>query len=305
MRRRGTNMARSNTNYPGYDTGGASYWVKRSLIYIVVLAGALWMVLPIWWVITTSLSEAPVASDIVFYPRNFTLDNFLKLWELRDRIPIFNWFFNSVVVGLAVTGFNLIFDSLAGYSLAKIEFIGRDKIFLLFIATMMIPGMITLIPMYLLIAEFGLLNTHAGLMLPFIAKPFGIFVFRQYFKGLPSSLGDAALIDGCNKLQVFYKIYLPMAKPAVASVGIIVFMGFWNNFTWPFILMSDTEMYTLPAALYTAQTNYFTDWGMLMAITLILVLPLLLLFIALQKYFIRGMTMTGVKGCPIPFAQMS
>ncbi|RDZ51028.1 hypothetical protein C5C07_15510 [Haloferax sp. Atlit-4N] len=289
-------MARSNTNYPGYDTSGASYLIKRSLIYALVLAGALWMLLPIWWVITTSFSEAPVASDIVFLPRNFTLDNFLNLWELRDRIPVINWFINSVVVGLAVTGFNLIFDSLAGYSLAKIKFIGRDKIFLLFIATMMIPGMITLIPMYLLIAEFGLLNTHVGLMLPFIAKPFGIFVFRQYFKGLPSSLGEAALIDGCNKLQVFYKIYLPMAKPAVASVGIIVFMGFWNNFTWPFILMSDSKMYTLPAALYTAQTNYFTDWGMLMAITLILVLPLLLLFIALQKYFIRGMTMSGVKG---------
>lgn len=288
-------MARSDYEYPGYERSGVSYWSKTTVLYVLVTAGALWMTLPFWWTLTTSLSASPTAATVSFIPAEFTLQNFITLWE-RPDILLVRWFLNTVLFAGAVTAFNLTFDSLAGYALAKVDFWGREKIFLGFISTMMIPGMVTLIPVYLLLVELGWVNSYQGLIAPLVAQPLGIFLLRQHFKSLPSALGDAAKIDGCNEFQTFYKVYLPLAKPALATLGIFTFMGAWNNFQWPLIIANDAEMYTLPIALFAVRNQYFAEWGLMMAAALIIVAPVVVAFLAAQNYFIQGMSLSGMKG---------
>ncbi|SIR66074.1 carbohydrate ABC transporter membrane protein 2, CUT1 family [Haladaptatus litoreus] len=286
-------MARSNYEYPGYDRTGTTYWSKTVALYLIITFGAVWMVLPLWWTVTTAFSANPSTGAIALLPNGFTVENFVNLW---NRLPLMRWFLNTIIFAGAVTAFNLIFDSLAGYALAKIDFWGREKLFLGFISTMMIPGMVTLIPVYILLYKLGWINTYQGLIAPLAANPFGIFLLRQHFKSLPSALGDAARIDGCNEFQTFYKIYLPIAKPALATLGIFTFMGAWNNFEWPLIIASDLEMYTLPVALFAVRNQYYADWGMMMAAATIIVVPVIAAFLAAQKYFIRGMSLSGMKG---------
>ena len=288
-------MPRSNYEYPGYEREGSVYWSKNVALYLVVTAGALWMTLPFWWTVTTSFSANPTAAEVTFVPADFTFRNFLEIWD-RGDIPVVRWFINTIIFAGAVTAFNLVFDSLAGYALAKVDFWGRDKLFLAFISTMMIPWMIIIIPVFILLVELGWTNTYQGLILPMAASPFGIFLLRQHFKSLPSSLGEAARIDGCNEFQTFYKVYLPLAKPALAALGIFTFMGSWNNFEWPVIVMRDNDMYTLPVALFAVRNQYFADHGLMMAVALIIVAPVIIAFLAAQDYFIRGMSLSGMKG---------
>ncbi|MFC6974423.1 carbohydrate ABC transporter permease [Halomicroarcula sp. GCM10025709] len=190
-------MARSDYEYPGYDRTGVGYWSKTTLLYAAVTAGALWMTLPFWWTLTTSLSATPTASAVSFIPAAPTLENFVTLWE-RPDIPLVRWFINTVIFAGAVTTFNLIFDSLAGYSLAKINFWGRDKLFLGFISTMMIPAMVTLIPVYLILTQLGWINTYQGLIAPLVANPLGIFLLRQHFKSLPSAQETRPRLTGAT-----------------------------------------------------------------------------------------------------------
>ncbi|XVH32492.1 carbohydrate ABC transporter permease [Haloferacaceae archaeon DSL9] len=288
-------MPRSSYEYPGYEKAGAGYWSRTVALYVVVTLGALWMTLPFWWTITTSLSANPTAAEVSFLPAEITLDNFVQLHE-RSDVLLGRWFVNTVIFAGAVTLFNLVFDSLAGYALAKVDFWGREKLFLGFVSTMMIPGMVTLIPVYIILHSLGWTNSYQGLIAPLIAGPFGIFLLRQHFKSLPASLGDAAKIDGCNEFQTFYKVYLPLAKPALATLGIFTFMGAWNNFQWPLIIATDSEMYTLPVALFAVRNQYFAEWGLMMAAALIIVAPVILVFLAAQNYFIRGMSLSGMKG---------
>lgn len=288
-------MARSSYDYPGYERAGVRYWTKTTLLYAGLGLGALWMTLPFWWTFTTSLAANPTAGGVSFLPAEVTLQNFVTLWE-REDIMLVRWFANSVVVAVAVTAFNVTFDSLAGYALAKVDFWGREKLFLVFMSTMMIPAMVTLIPVYIILVELGWTNTYQGLIVPLIANPFGIFLLRQHFRSLPSALGDAAKIDGCNEFQTFYKVYLPLAKPALATLAIFTFMGAWKNFQWPLIIASNQDMYTLPVALFAVRNQYFAQWGLMMAAALIIVAPVVIAFLAAQNYFIRGMSLSGMKG---------
>lgn len=288
-------MARSNYEYPGYEREGATYWTKTLLLYATITFGALWMTLPLWWTLTTSLSASPTAATVSFIPADFTFDNYIQLWE-RSDIPLVRWFINTIIFAGGVTFFNLTFDALAGYALAKVDFWGREVLFLAFISTMMIPAMVTMIPVYILLAELNWINTYQGLIAPLAAGPFGIFLLRQHFKALPSSLGDAAKIDGCNEFQAFYRVYLPLAKPALATLGIFTFMGAWNNFQWPIIIATSNDMYTLPVAIFAVRNQYFAEWGLMMAAATIIVLPVIIVFLSAQKYFIRGMSLSGMKG---------
>jgi multiple sugar transport system permease protein len=288
-------MARSSYEYPGYERSGVGYWTRSTLLYAGVTFGALWMTLPFWWTLTTALSANPTAAAVSFLPAEPTLSNFVTLWR-RDDVMLVRWFANSLLVAGAVTAFNLTFDSLAGYALAKVDFWGREKLFLTFMSTMMIPAMVTLIPVYIILVELGWTNSYQGLIAPLIANPFGIFLLRQHFRSLPSALGDAAKIDGCNEFQTFYKVYLPLAKPALATLGIFTFMGAWKNFQWPLIIASNQNMYTLPVALFAVRNQYFAQWGLMMAAALIIVAPPVLAFFAAQNYFIRGMSLSGMKG---------
>lgn len=284
-------MARSNQNYPGYDR--RMYRLKRKILVAITIIGGVMLILPLFWILNGALSTNPTARQIILAPNGFTLENFR--WVFQER-PIERWFFNSLIVAVIVTLFNVAFDTLAGYSLARLDFWGRDKLFLLFVSTMMVPTMVLLVPLYLIISGLGLTNTHQGLILAFIADPFGIFLLRQHFKGMPAALGEAARMDGCNEFQVFYKIYLPQAKPAVATLTIFIFLWTWNNFEWPLIIMQTQDMYTLPVALFALRGTYVVDWGSILAVALILIGPILLLFIFLQDYFEKGMTLSGMKG---------
>ena len=286
-------MGRSNYEYPGYDRGGTGYWSRTTLLYGSVTFGALLWSLPFWWMLSTALTANPTGGSVSLIPSQPTFANFEELFATQ---PIGRWFFNTVVFAGAVTLFNLVFDSLAGYALAKIEFVGREKLFLLFVATVMVPAMVTLIPVYVLLSELEWVNTYQGLIAPLIANPLGIFLLRQHFKGLPSALGDAAAIDGCNEFQTFYKVYLPLAKPALATLGIYTFVTTWKNFEWPLIIASEEAMYTLPVALYAVRNQYFTEWGLVMAAAAVIVLPVIAVFMSAQRYFIRGMTLSGMKG---------
>ena len=243
--------------------------------------------------LSTAFSANPTAGAVSLIPATPTLANFQELFASE---PVGLWFFNTVVFAGTVTLFNLVFDSLAGYALAKIEFVGREKLFLLFVATVMVPAMVTLIPVYVLLSNLGWVNTYKGLIAPLIANPLGIFLLRQHFKGLPSALGDAAKIDGCNEFQTFYKVYLPLAKPALATLGIYTFVTTWKNFEWPLIIANGESMYTLPVALYAVRNQYFTEWGLVMAAAAVIVGPVIIVFMSAQRYFIRGMTLSGMKG---------
>ena len=286
-------MARSNYEYPGYDAAGAGYWSRTTLLYAGVTLGALLWSLPFWWMLSTAFSANPTAGAVSLIPATPTLANFQELFASE---PVGLWFFNTVVFAGTVTLFNLVFDSLAGYALAKIEFVGREKLFLLFVATVMVPAMVTLIPVYVLLSNLGWVNTYKGLIAPLIANPLGIFLLRQHFKGLPSALGDAAKIDGCNEFQTFYKVYLPLAKPALATLGIYTFVTTWKNFEWPLIIANGESMYTLPVALYAVRNQYFTEWGLVMAAAAVIVGPVIIVFMSAQRYFIRGITLSGMKG---------
>lgn len=286
-------MPRSSYDYPGYDRSGPVYWFKTISLYAGVIFGVLWMVAPFYWTVTTALSANPSSGIVTIIPETVTFEHFRALFA---EYPVQQWFINAFIFAGAVTLFNVTFDTLAGYAFAKLDFFAREKIFLLFIGTMMIPGMVTLIPVYIILSELGWVNTYQGLIAPLIASPFGIFLLRQYFKSLPSSLGDAARIDGCNKFQAFYHIYLPLAKPAVATLGIFAFMGAWNNFEWPLIIATSNDMYTLPVALFLVQGQYTDNWGLVMAAAAIMVIPIIVAFLSAQQYFIRGMTLSGVKG---------
>ena len=286
-------MARSNYEYPGYTPSGSRYWSTTAVIYGATIIGALWMLLPIWWAVSASFSTTSATGLGGVLPHNFTLSNYVQVW---NSVPLARWFLNSFIFAGAVTAFNLTFDSLAGYALAKVDFWGREKIFLAFISTMMIPFIILLIPLYLLVVQLDWTNTYQGLIVPFIASPFGIFLLRQHFKSLPTSLGEAARIDGCNELQTFYKVYLPLAKPALATLGIFTFMWSWKNFEWPLLVSREASMYTLPLAMFQVRSYYFTAWPPVMAAAVIIVAPLLVAFLSAQKYFIQGMTLSGMKG---------
>ena len=286
-------MGRSTYEYPGYEASGARYWSKTTLLYGSVTLGALLWSLPFWWMLSTAFSANPTAGAVALIPEVITLANFEELFASE---PVFTWFINTIVFAGTVTLFNLVFDSLAGYALAKIEFVGREKLFLMFVATVMVPAMVTLIPVYILLSKLGWVNTYQGLIAPLIANPLGIFLLRQHFKGLPSALGDAAKIDGCNEFQTFYKVYLPLTKPALATLGIYTFVTTWKNFEWPLIIANSESMYTLPVALYAVRNQYFTEWGLVMAAATVIVGPVIVVFMAAQRHFIRGMTLSGMKG---------
>jgi multiple sugar transport system permease protein len=227
-------------------------------------------------------------------PENATLDNFQRLFANLD-FPQF--FFNSIVVAVAVTVGNLIFSPMVGYALAKLRFKGKNAILVLVLATLMLPGAATLIPVFVLMSSLGLVNTYPGLILPFLAGPFGVFLTRQFFAGLPDELLEAARIDGAGEFRIFWTIAMPLAGPVLATLGILTFLGSWNSFLYPLVMAQREEMYTLPVALATFATGqHQADHGMLMAGAVVLVVPVLILFIVMQRWITEGISTTGLKG---------
>jgi multiple sugar transport system permease protein len=263
--------------------------------YLVLGLGLIVVTSPFVWMALSSVKGEGEIRRVppTWLPEVPTLDNFR---ELFDRLDFVQFFTNSVVVAIAVTLGNLVFCSMLGYALAKFEFAGRKVLFWLVLGTLMIPGMVTLVPLFVLVANMGMINTYMGLILPFLAAPFGVFLMRQFFLAMPDELIDAARVDGAGEFRIFYKIVMPLAKPALAVLAILTFLGSWNSFLWPLVVATTEDKYTLPVALalYSTGQNQ-TDYGLLLAGAVVVVVPILVLFLLLQRYIVQVVSMTGIK----------
>ena len=270
------------------------FWIKV-LLYAGLCLYAIITFLPFAWALSASFKPLAeiILGGINFIPQQFTLDNYRKIF-LQE--PLFGrWLLNSVFVAICVTGFNLLFNSMAGYALARIRFIGSKFLFLLILAVLMIPGQITLIPSYLILKTLGWLNSYQGLIVPNVVNATFIFMMRQFFLSFPKELEEAASLDGLSRWETFLSIVLPLAKPALAAQAIFIFMGTWNNFLTPLIILSDPEMFTLPLGLNAFKGQYITYWNYIMAASMVLTLPALAIYAFFNRYFIQGVTFTGGK----------
>ena len=273
--------------------GTAALWAFGTLLALVWLA-------PILWMVSTSFKPPGqvMTVEIEWLPRTPTLENY----ETVFRRPMFVWFVNSTVVAICGTLASLMTGALAGYALARLHFPGRSLIFLLMVAALMIPTEMTIVPLFLAFLKLRLVNNYLALILPSLASVFSVYLFRQFFLGLPGELEDAASIDGANRLQSFWLIALPLARPAAIAGAILLFSNNWNAFLWPLLVMLKDEWKTLPVGVASfgsvggAQQTQIQGFGIAMAAVTILALPSLLVFLALQRHFVEGVAKTGLKG---------
>lgn len=229
---------------------------------------------------------------IELIPGQTTLENYASVW--RD-LPFARWLVNSVIVTLIQTVANVFFSALAGFAFARLYFPGKNVIFALLLSSLMIPGIILLVPKFIILNEMHLVNTYAGLILPMLITIPNIFLMKQFFETIPRDLEEAALIDGCSYFRIFWQIFLPISTPALAAVAIYTFQGSWNEFLWPVIATYSKDMYTLPVGMATLRDELQTNWPMLMAGTILVSLPTLLIFLVFQRYFVQGVASSGSK----------
>ena len=270
--------------------------VKVIGTYLVLSAIALLMLFPLLWLVGTAF-KSPTEDIFSFPPQIFpaspTFDNFLTVW---DTYPFGQYLYNSAVVAFLAVGLNLLLCSLAAYPLARLNFRGREFIFALVLATIMIPFQIVMIPLYILAVNLGLRNTYLGIVLPNLTSAFGIFLLRQALKAVPLELEEAARIDGCSELGIWWNIMIPAIRPALFTLAIFVFIGSWSDFLWPLIVLDDPDYYTLPLAVANLADSFSLDWRLVAAGSVISIAPILLLFLFLQKYIVPTDVGSGVKG---------
>ncbi len=275
--------------------------LRRNLIglalHAVLIAGAAIMLIPFIWMLSTSFKTL----DQVFtfppkwIPSPFVWENYPKAFT---SVPFARWFFNSLKIASMITVGQLLTCSLAGFTFARMRFPGRSAIFLLYLATMMIPPHVTIIPVFVMMNRLGLVDTPWALVVPGLVSAWGTFLFRQYFLTMPSELEDAAKIDGCSFFRIYRQISLPLAKPVLATLGIFTFMGSWNDFLGPLIFLQSKDQKTLTVGLlqFRAEFQGMGQWPVMMAGAVISLLPILIAFVIGQKYFVRGIALTGIKG---------
>jgi len=281
---------------PSSPASGGGRTASNIWIYVLLFGGLVLMVGPFLWMVLGSIKPQFdfLQSPPTFLPSTPTTDNYQRL---LDQLDFPRFFFNSSVIALAVTVGNLVFCPMLGYALAKLQWRGKRVIMGLVLATLMVPGGITLIPNFILMSSLGLVNSYPGLILPFLAGPFGVFLMRQFMFGVPNELLEAARMDGANEFRVYWAIVVPIAMPVLATLGILTFLGSWNSFIYPLVMATEPQMYTLPVALATFATGqYQADHGMLMAGSVVLVVPVLIVFIVFQRWITEGIATTGLKG---------
>jgi multiple sugar transport system permease protein len=263
--------------------------------YVALIVGLAATLLPFVWMFLGSFkTESELARrPLTWWPEVFTAEHYVRWIEDLNYLQFFT---NSLVVAVAVVLGNLLFCSMVGYALAKMTFPGKKVLFTLVLITLMVPGMVTFVPLFVMVANAGLVNTYAALILPFLTTPLGVFLMRQFIMGIPDSLLEAARIDGAGELRIFARIVMPLCGPPLATLGILTFLGSWNNFLWPLVAAQTEDMYTLPVALSLFSTGqYGTNYGILLAGSMLVIAPILLVFVFLQRYFVQGISMTGIK----------
>ena len=265
----------------------------RSLVVLIPVA--IVALFPLYWLVTTALTPSSAAIRVPpsLIPAEPTLENFARLFT---QAPVVAWALNSLVIATAIMAGHVVFDSMAGYAFAKKRFPGKNLLFVLIVSSLMIPVHVTLVPRFILVSEIGLVNNPLGVILPSIADVFGIFLMRQFISSLPSELEDAARVDGASEWQVFWRIVMPLSRPAVATVAIFSFVGAWNAFLWPLIVLSRRELLTLPVGVATLQQEFTQNIGMVMAGAAVGAVPMIVLFLLFQRYFLEGVRVGGLKG---------
>lgn len=269
-------------------------WMKI-LLYAILIVTAGITLAPLLWMFSASLMPSGEASAFPppFLPKNVTLDHYINLFT---RGNLARYLFNSAFLSVAVTCISLLINSMAGYAFAKYRFRRKDSLFKLLVSSMVIPAQVTMLPLFLMLNKLGFINTYMGVIIPGMASIFGIFLIRQFAMSIPDSLIEAARIDGASDFKIYWSLILPLCKPILITLGIFTFMGTWNDFLWPLIVMTDDSMYTLPVALANLSLEHVQDTELMMAGSVMTVLPVLVLFAVVQKYYIAGIMAGGVKG---------
>jgi multiple sugar transport system permease protein len=276
-------------------TERARFTLGNWLLALFLVPTAFFMLAPFIWMISTSLKSAGAVFEYppTFIPDPPRWDNYRRVFEV---LPFARFFLNSLFVASAVTMLQLVTSSLAAYAFARLRFPGRDALFLGYLGTLMIPAQVVIIPNFILLSYLGWIDTYQALILPAAFSAFGTFLLRQYFLTIPGELEDAAVVDGANHFQIYTRVILPLSGPALSALAIFTFLFNWNSFLYPLVVTNSTQMSTLTVGLNTLQGQYNTAWTLLMAGSVIALLPVLVVFIFAQRYFIKGITMTGIGG---------
>ena len=269
--------------------------IADAVIFVVLLLGGLTMLVPFLWMISTSFKEPGSLFDlpIQLWPEKLQWENYQRV---LTAVPFARWYFNSLVLALGLAFLNLTSGALAGYAFARFSWKGKDVMFLFSLITLMIPAHVLIIPLFIIMSRLGWIDTYYALVLPGLFDAFAIFLMRQNFISLPRELEEAALIDGATPWQIYWKIALPLAAPALATLGTFTFLGGWNAFLWPLIATNSIEMRPLTVGLAVFNTQFTTEWTVLMAGLSLATIPPIIVFLLAQKYFIRGLTLGSLKG---------
>ncbi len=267
-----------------------SMQVNGALMFLAVLSLA-----PLLWMLSVSLMPRGEASQFPppFLPSQPTLEGYRDLFATAG---LGRNFANSLLVSAAITALSLLLNTMAGYAFAKLRFAGRERMFQLLLAALVVPAQVAMLPLFLMMKQLGLVNSYWGVLVPGMASVFGIFLVRQYARSIPDALIEAARIDGAGELRIFFRIVLPLLKPVLVTLATFTFMGAWNDFMWPLIVLTDQQHYTLPVALAALSREHIMEVELMMAGAVVTVLPVLLLFLLLQRYYIQGLLLGSVKG---------
>jgi multiple sugar transport system permease protein len=268
--------------------------MKKIFLYIFLIVTSVITLVPFIWMIAASFMHDGNASVFppAFIPDPFT---FVQYEVLFERLNVARNLFNSLFLSVTVTFISLFFNSMAGYAFAKYRFKGKKQLFNILLSSMIIPSQVTMLPLFLMLKSMGLINTYMAIIIPGLANIFGIFLIRQYVMAIPDSLIEAARIDGATDFEIYRKIVIPLATPVLVTLAIFTFLGTWNDFLWPLISLTDNSMYTLPVALANLMGEHTKDPELMMAGSVVTIIPVIIVFLVLQKYYVRGIMMGGVK----------
>jgi multiple sugar transport system permease protein len=273
----------------------ARYKLGRVLLYVIAILAAIVMAGPVVWMMSTSLKTIGDALEVppTLIPDPFRWQNYADVFR---EVPFGRYLFNSAVVATVVTAVALLIDSMAAYSLARLEYPGRNVLFIGIISTLMVPVTVTLIPLFIIVDYFGWIDTYLGLIVPMIPNAFGIFLLRQFYLSLPREIEQAAAVDGASLMRVYWTIILPLSRPVLAALSIFFFLANWNNFLWPLVVSHSPEHYVVQLGVQQFSGEHGTDYSLIMAASMIAALPTLILFFLLQRRLVEGIKLTGVKG---------
>jgi len=263
-------------------------------VWLLLVAGAAVMVFPLYWMFATAVrpKKEIFGGGFDLVPSTFVWSNFSEAW---NKLPWDQFYINSIAIAAIAVPITVFINLLAGYTFAKYEFPGRNVLFLLMISTLMIPIQVIMVPEFLIVSKLGWVNTWWGVLIPRAAEAFGLFMVRQFMVSIPDELIEAARLDGAGEFAIFRKVVLPLSWPVIAVLSIFTFMWRWNDFAWPLVVLQEQSAYTVPLGLNLMKGQYYTDWTGLMSMSLLSIIPIMLVFVFFQRYFIQGIASTGLK----------